>query len=137
MDCDICYVNRQSHKFFKLKCCNNQICNDCFDLLLKSTCPFCRSEIPELTHKMSHSLPSYLNNNIPFDFILPFDDIFTESRIYRKYIKRMRKLQQREQDREMNKNLSQAYKNSKSSYKSEINNQIREETLIFHFEEED
>lgn len=134
MDCDICYLIQ--HNFFKLECCKNQICHPCLNLLLNSKCPFCRTDIPELKYKepLTRSLPT--NFSILPDFsILPMDDLFTESRIYRRYLKRMRKLQQREEDRENNKNLSIAFKNSKISYKTEIRNQIDEDFIMFQLDD--
>jgi len=131
MECDICCITQ--YNFFKLQCCNNQMCRDCLDLLVNSRCPFCRREIPELQNRVPRSLPNAAQTiESPLFFL--YDDIFTESRIYRKYLKRMRKLEQRERDREQNKNLSQAYKNSKASHRAEIQNQINEETMIFQID---
>lgn len=131
MECDICCITQ--FNFFRLQCCNNQICSDCFNLLVNSRCPFCRREIPELQGRFPRSLPNPAPAlESPLSFL--YDDIFTESRIYRKYLKRMRKLEQRERDREQNKNLSMAYRNSKASHRAEIQTRIEEDMMIFQID---
>lgn len=134
MECNICYFNYPIDDFFVLQCCkNNNVCKQCINLLTTPLCPFCRTKISELSDKrMAYSYPN--TSHIPnLDyFINPYDDTYIDSRILRRQMKRLRKLQERERDRIYNQNLATAYRLNKQSNKKEIQKQIKDD--IFQFE---
>lgn len=105
-------------------------------------CPYCRTMIPSLSETkrfaISYQQPatypqvSVINVNL---YINPLDDTYLDSRILRRQMKRLRKLQERERDRLNNQQLSLAYRNSKKEHKREIAEQIQEEKEIFEMDE--
>jgi hypothetical protein len=135
MECGICYYSHPIEEIFELFCCkNNHVCQQCIKLLVVPLCPFCRTKIPGLENK--RMAVSYENPSMTFfnqDFIDPRDDIYIDSRILRRQMKRLRKLQERERERIFNRNLSAAYRNSKKSMKNSLQQEIREEQ--FHMDE--
>jgi hypothetical protein len=64
------------------------------------------------------------------------DDIYTDSRILRRHMKRLRKLQERERDALRNRQLSEIYRENKQHYRREMARQISEEKR-FYEEEQD
>jgi hypothetical protein len=135
MDCGICYFTFSDSEFFQLTCCkNNNVCRQCINLLTTALCPFCRARIPSLPDK--RLAISYQENVSPAyspNFrINPLDDNFLDSRILRRQMKRIRKLQERERDQLRNRQLVQFYKDSK---RQEIQRQIKEEKEIYDEEQ--
>ena len=143
MDCSICYFTFSSHKqFHELQCCkNNLICLHCVELLLSPVCPFCRAPMPHLSYKN----PKLLSSSVPTTSTIywndlqlnPFDDVYTDSRILRRQMKRIRKLQERERQRLYNQQLNIVLKQSKTHLKREIDNHIKEDYdsyLIFDYD---
>jgi hypothetical protein len=135
MECNICYFDYPHNDFFVLQCCkNNNVCKQCINLLITPLCPFCRTIISELSDKrMAYSYPtnSHISNNDYF--INPYDDTYIDSRILRRQMKRIRKLQERERDRLYNQNIAMAYRLNKQSNKKEIQKQIKEDIFQFEF----
>jgi len=127
-ECDICFL--KSNYFYNLPClCKNNICMDCFELLPKPNCPFCR-----YTLNISKSASSTINNYplILYDSMI-YDDMEIEYRSLRRQIRRIRKLQMREQEKRMNRELNDTYDKSKT--KREQIREINESLEIFTMEE--
>jgi hypothetical protein len=112
-ECSICYET--TNKFFPLFCCNGyNLCLSCTTKLIKPCCPFCREPIYGLT----------LNQNMKEDNIINFyenyilwhttEDRMLESKWYRRHIRRLTKLKNREENRERNKKLSKVYQQVQS-----------------------
>lgn len=103
-DCDICFQSKENSNFFIASICKHKLCINCFKLLQKNTCPFCRqlytvSEIEFKNSKLQHQLKRHQNNNstifpntnLPFiNRRLIFDDIHY-SRVRRNMIRKRRK----------------------------------------------
>jgi hypothetical protein len=67
----------------------------------------------------------------------PMDELYTDSRILRRQMKRLRKLQERERESENNRRLNMVMHESRkeaSKRKKEIQDQIKEDTDIFVLE---
>lgn len=146
MECGICYHNfNDDSDFFNLNCCkNNRVCNECINLLKTAICPFCRAKIPDINRNhpisKSYSPPShyYYDNLLDINYqIDPMDDMYLDSRILRRQINRMRKLQERERDRLYNKNLAKMFKESKKYLKNNIRNEINNDIRDFELFEMD
>jgi len=162
-DCDICYFSQSPDCFYQLDCCkNNKVCTGCIDLLTVALCPFCRKIIPNLENKQTSISCStdmsdleyysrlynttYTNNidntdaNINYQYYLinPLDDYYADSRILRRHIRRMRKLEQREHDAIYNKNLNKSLnsynnKSNKSKNKKNIQDNIKSDLEMLQF----
>ena len=90
--CTICYESRPPIKFFYLSCCgNNKICSYCLENLSIPKCPYCRQTIEGFNNKKSKTKDTWLLR--PTDYT---------SRIERRYIRRLIKLEIRETDRQRN-----------------------------------
>lgn len=89
MECGVCYEEPLSRK--PLTCCRGILCNDCFSLMRKKICPFCRSD---MTTPLRH-----------YD-IHAYQQEFYLSRTERRRIRRMEKLYAREYDRQRNRTIS-------------------------------
>jgi hypothetical protein len=135
MDCGICYFTFSDSEFFQLTCCkNNNVCSQCINLLTTALCPFCRARIPSLPDKR---LAISYQENVSIAYspnfrINPLDDNFLDSRILRRQMKRIRKLQERERDQLRNRQLVQIYRDCK---RQEIQRQIKEEKEIYDEEQ--
>lgn len=139
MECGICYFTYDASEFFNLNCCkNNHVCLNCIKLLTIPLCPYCRTRISGLENNnnyrisISYPTPSLIQNDYIID---PRDDMYLDSRILRRQMKRLRKLQERERDVLYNKQLAQAYKESKKKNKNKINEEIKEDINIFNMED--
>jgi hypothetical protein len=109
-ECGICFYEVAQEKFHPLECCQNRnrMCNYCLELLIVPLCPFCRTRIPGLPDKEDPqqfrgavSLDSY--SLLPPLYVLnPLDDSYLDSRILRRQMKRLRKMQERERHNDMN-----------------------------------
>ena len=97
-ECNICY--NITDNIINLKCCNNSknICNDCLKCLKSRICPYCRNNLPNYIvnqyKNLSNSLPinltleEWTNNEIQYLLIDP--DLYPDSRILRRQIRRIR-----------------------------------------------
>jgi hypothetical protein len=63
--------------------------------------------------------------------INPMDDLYMDSRILRRQMRRLRKLQERERDRLRNQQIALIYRISKERKKEELRRQIEEEKQCF------
>jgi len=145
-------------------CKNNIICLRCVHLLTTPLCPFCRariSDLPETATKrmaMSYEAESTLRAPTLSPFIItppqhhahtpPWmtstsmpsmrnssgDDIYIDSRTMRRRLRRLRKLQQREDDRIHNRNLTRVLRESRSSTRNSIQQQIQQDREIFEMD---
>jgi len=100
-ECTICYDQRREDDFFTLTCCHEkQICSACLRCLVTPQCPYCRGVIPQIKddprYRMAHSAPS-----APSYMMMERTERI-ESRILRRQMKRLRKLEMREEDRALN-----------------------------------
>lgn len=88
--CAICYESRATCNFFSLVCCRlNKICSFCLERLTVPTCPFCRETIPGL-------FPSSRKKKRNYNFL---DEDNVPSRIERRQLRRLLKLELHENDR--------------------------------------
>lgn len=147
MDCGICYYNyTRVEDIFPLTCCkNNILCLRCVQLLTTPLCPFCRARIPDLPEKprmaISYEAESTLTPSpsrewrpasLPLSATL--DEAYIDSRTMRRRLRRLRKLQQREDDRVYNRNLTRVMRESRSSMRNDIYQQIQEDREIFEMD---
>jgi hypothetical protein len=147
MDCGICYYNyTRVEDIFPLTCCkNNILCLRCVQLLTNPLCPFCRARIPDLPEKsrmaISYEAESTLtpspqrewrSASLPLSATL--DEAYIDSRTMRRRLRRLRKLQQREDDRVYNRNLTRVMRESRSSMRNSISQQIQEDREIFEMD---
>ena len=110
MECYICYESICHADIFFLDCCvGKHVCTSCLQCLTVPLCPFCRAVIPEIRHDPRYrQSQSYVDVN---HFLLmeqahfmahhgivdeSIDPRFIESRILRRRIRRLRRLQMRE-----------------------------------------
>lgn len=93
--CAICYESRPPIKFFYLSCCgNNKLCSYCLENLAMPKCPYCRQTIEGFNNKKPKTKPH------PETWLLRPNDYI--SRIERRHIRRLIKLEMRENDRQRN-----------------------------------
>ena len=113
-ECGICFYEVVVEKFFDLPCCQNRnrMCQYCLELLLVPLCPFCRTKIPGLPERED---PNRFRGGVSLDAytllppmysLNPMDDSYTDSRILRRQMKRLRKLQERERQAEANRQIN-------------------------------
>jgi hypothetical protein len=103
-ECDICYLEKVEDKFYNLSCCNHNLCIDCKEKLFQPYCPFCR----KLVFKgRSLSTDSYEYNNISFHYIESNDDLYINSRWYRRRLRRLERDRQININNEMNRRINQ------------------------------
>lgn len=90
--CAICYESRPPIQFFYLSCCgNNKICSYCLENLVLPRCPYCRQTIEGFHPKKPKTRETWLLR--PHEYT---------SRIERRHIRRLLKLEIREEDRQRN-----------------------------------
>ena len=53
-ECPICF-RVPMNKFFKLICCQQEICEECWKLIQPKLCPFCRTDLTNLAYWQSVS----------------------------------------------------------------------------------
>ena len=106
-ECTICYERCHQDDFFILNCCHEKkMCHGCLESLRMPLCPFCRRVIPEIKedpkYRMATSLPetsSFLFMHYSHHHHNHNDNQLFQSRILRRRMKRLRKLELREEDR--------------------------------------
>lgn len=87
--CAICYERRASIKFFYLSCCrNNTVCSYCREKLDPPRCPYCRQTFHN--NKKKPTTPTETLLLCPYDYT---------SRIERRQVRRILKLELQEKDR--------------------------------------
>lgn len=108
-ECNICYESVSSDHFFILGCCRGKgICKDCLECLRIPLCPYCRSIIPEVKNNPKYRMAcSYVpvSNFMLYEqanFLShhglveeTIDPRHIGSRILRRRIRRLRRLQMR------------------------------------------
>jgi len=99
--CTICYESRLPIKFFYLSCCqhNNKLCSFCLENLVDPKCPYCRQPIHGLNNKKKKRKNTEEDTNWVFSL---YDQT---SRIERRQMRRLIKLEMREEDRERNRRM--------------------------------
>jgi hypothetical protein len=109
VECMICYEQAFPEDFFILSCCKEKkICHKCLDCLKVPMCPYCRSVIKEIKNNPKYRLSySYMpvSNHLLMEqtFFLAHHNILDDtidprmisSRILRRRLRRMRRLQMR------------------------------------------
>ena len=144
--CDICFYEMGRDELFILQCCkNNSMCLKCLDLLTKSLCPFCRTPFeydkPRISRSYEEPL-SWVSSHDQYFFtdpytpINPYDDYYTDSRILRRAIKRLRKLQERELHNSRNRDLNRAINSSIRSERTFLQKMVTEGIEIYHLEKD-
>ena len=125
-ECNIFFLPKNDNEFFKLECCPNNLCNECKSKLVKTICPFCR------TYFSLRPMASVNENYFLFSTV---DDIYTSSRWYRRYLRRIERQRQITNNNTMNRNINTAFnkeqkirrmRKNKKHYKKEIQNQVKE-----------
>lgn len=125
-ECNICFLPKNDSEFFKLECCPNNLCNECKSKLVKTLCPFCR------TYFSLRPMASVNENYFLFSTV---DDIYTSSRWYRRYLRRIERQRQITNNNTMNRNINTAFnkeqkirrmRKNKKHYKKDIQNQVKE-----------
>jgi len=151
-ECGICFYEVSTEKFYDLPCCQNRnrMCKYCLELLVVPLCPFCRTRIPGLPDRED---PHRFRGGVSLDtytvipplyFLNPLDDSYLDSRILRRQMKRLRKLQERERHAEANRRINytmneqrrrQQQQQQQQHRRNAIQQQIREEMEIFNMED--
>lgn len=91
-ECSICYEKKIS--FFPLDCCQGyHMCIGCSEKLVKPSCPFCRETIFNLTHLSDTSLIDIYESLL----LQSSHQRQLESRWFRKHLRRIEKLRQRDE----------------------------------------
>jgi hypothetical protein len=123
IECNICYDDKIKSEICKRTCCSYSICHECSDRLLENKCPFCRKEFRTRRHSISalSPMPSVSWNQ-------SMDDMYVDSRWFRRQMRRQERNRQLEVNNEMNRNLSRSFQNrkTKSRLKSELRRQVKE-----------
>jgi len=109
-ECTICYEKCHEDNFFSLECClDKRICRACLGCLTVPLCPYCRKIIPVIKDDPKYRISrSYTENSSLFvshlydDEEELIDPRTLDSRILRRRMRRLRKLQLREEDKERN-----------------------------------
>jgi len=146
-ECGICFYEVSVEKFFDLPCCQNRnrMCKYCLELLLVPLCPFCRTRIPGLPDRED---PTRFRGGVsldaytllpPMHVLNPLDDSYVDSRILRRQMKRLRKLQERERHNDTNRRTNYIMNERRRQEqhpqrRNEIQEQIREDLEMFQME---
>lgn len=104
-ECGICYLEKPENKFYNLTCCKNHLCLNCKERIFQPYCPYCRQLVFRTRSLTTGSIES--NNNISFRYLESMDDLYVESRWYRRRIRRMERERQIRINNEMNRRMSQ------------------------------
>ena len=134
-ECGICFYEVSLDKFHELPCCQNRnrMCKYCLELLIVPLCPFCRTRIPGLADKED---PSRFRGGVSLDSytmlppmyaLNPLDDSYLDSRILRRQMKRLRKLQERERGAEANRRTNSLYNERRRREQQQARDDIQEE----------
>jgi hypothetical protein len=131
-------------------CCQNRnrVCRYCIELLTVPLCPFCRTRIqglPERTPEFRGASSLDISEQISFfdssfHFVNPLDDSYLDSRILRRHMKRLRKLQERERQVERNRRLNIAFNEwsrQQRQQERDLQEHIKEERELFYMEHDD
>lgn len=96
--CNICYIEKEDLNI--LECCKNtkKICNECLDCLTRPICPYCRQSLPtNLTKNIepsscpNYTMSNWMSNESRYLLIDPNSQEYSDSRILRRQIRRMRR----------------------------------------------
>ena len=140
-ECAICYYETPPDKFYDLSCCGNKnrVCRDCIDLLLVPLCPFCRTRMEGLPDRSDPTPPFRGAVSLdaytllpPMYSLNPMDDSLLDSRILRRHMKRLRKLQERERNNEQNRRIN--YVMNEHKRREQLRKQAKEEQDIFEMD---
>ena len=124
-ECDICYDDKINSEFCRKSCCNYEICKSCSERLVEDKCPFCRKALRTTRRRNSisncYSLPS-----LSWDESM--DDMFLNSRWYRRRMRRQERNRQLQVNAEMNRNSSRCYfqRKVKSNWQRKIREELKE-----------
>lgn len=99
-DCNICYQSKE--KFLTASVCGHSLCLDCFKLLEKTECPFCRQSYTQeelkikgiyINSSTNYNPPSYQNINLRLELYEDDNTIIQVpfSRIRRNMVRRRRR----------------------------------------------
>lgn len=104
-ECSICYEN--TDKFFPLFCCSGyNICFNCTGKLVKPSCPFCREPIYGLAPNENMHEDNMVNFYENYILWHTTEDRMLESKWYRRHLRRLEKLKQRNDNAIRNRKLS-------------------------------
>lgn len=110
-ECGICYLEKLENEFYNLTCCKNYLCIACKERIFQPYCPFCRQLVFRSRSLTTSSIVS--NNNISFRYYETSDDLYIDSRWYRRRMRRIERERQIRVNNEMNRRMNQA--NNQSS----------------------
>jgi hypothetical protein len=126
-ECDICYDDKVNTDFCRKSCCNYEICKMCSDRLMEDKCPFCRKDM--MIHRRRNSISnSYTLPSLSWEESM--DDMFLNSRWYRRRLRRQERNRQLQVNAEMNRNTSRCLFQRKS--KSNLHRRIRQELQDYY-----
>lgn len=106
-ECSICYEEKKD--FHNLVCCINNLCIECFEQLLNPLCPFCRTLIIHRRFRsMSVIEPNETSREVFYEnYYLHYsiDDIYVDTRWFRRHRRRLQRLREREENSERNREI--------------------------------
>jgi len=140
-DCGVCWTSE--HESEDTTCCQKPLCVSCCSRMTTSLCPFCRSpSLPEKQRQssediteidmdllsslpLSSSWPPPSNGSIPGVWEERTYSERYQSRIYRRYTKRLEKLRLRDRDADNNRRLN--YMLWRTTSKHHVRRSLREQ----------
>ena len=110
-ECSICYEKKKS--FFQLTCCSGyHICTCCSHKLRQPSCPFCREPIIGLKSLFLND-DEFIRFYDNYSLWGPMEEIFLESKWYRRHYRRLKRLRDREEHNTENRIRSQQMNNQR------------------------
>lgn len=128
-ECSICYDKKE--KFYNLNCCINNLCMECFEQLRNPQCPFCRTLI---IHRRFRSMSFLESNETSHEIIFEnyymnysIDDIYVDTRWFRRHRRRLIRLREREENSERNREIHRQMKEKRRIENEKKKRQQRKE----------
>ena len=122
-ECNICYEQKKTFEICNRTCCAYTMCNECSDRLLENKCPFCRKDFT--TRRNSISSMREFN---PIHWVHSMDDMYVDSRWYRRRMRRQERNRQLEVNNMTNRNTPRRFymRKVKSRIKSDVRRQVKD-----------
>lgn len=131
-ECSICFEEKKN--FHNLLCCVNNLCVECFEQLRTPQCPFCRSLIIHRRFRsMSFNDSNISNQNVRETFFENYylehsiDDIYLDTRWFRRHRRRLQRLREREENNERNREIQRERREKRQMEQERRRRRIRKE----------
>lgn len=130
-ECSICFEDKKKEDFYDLSCCSNNLCIGCFEQLRNPQCPFCRTVIIHRRFRSMTMIESQeTSREVLFENYYLFhavDDIYVDTRWFRRHRRRLQRLRERESLNERNREIARQRREERQRQQENIQRQQRKE----------